>query len=194
MNYLQEVVTILRVISGTARGHHLKTPKGMSTRPTTDRVKESLFNIISMFIVDSDVLDLFSGSGSLGIEALSRGAASAVFVDSSRECYGIIKDNLQHTKLSDKGKVYTEAVNEAIRKLFVHNKKFDLIFMDPPYSKNLVEETLNCIANNDIIKSNSLIICEHRSSDPVPEAVGRLVITRKQQYGDTTVSFYKCCN
>ncbi|MDP4092677.1 MAG: 16S rRNA (guanine(966)-N(2))-methyltransferase RsmD [Bacillota bacterium] len=183
---------MLRVISGSARGHKLKTPKGLSTRPTTDRVKESVFNIISAYIEDADILDLFSGTGSLGIEALSRGAHRGVFVDESRECYGIIKDNLIHTKLNDNAEVFTNDCVSAVKLLGERKMQFNIIFMDPPYSKNLVEVALNSIEKNDIIKFSGLIVAEHRSTDIVPESAGKLVLVRRKEYGETAVSFYKC--
>lgn len=163
---------------------------GNSTRPTTDRVKESLFNIIAGHLEDALVLDLYSGTGSLGIEALSRGAKEAVFVDQSRECAGIIKDNLVHTKFLDKAQIVNCDVRSAILKLTASGKKFDLIFMDPPYSKNFVEETLNFLANSDIIIDNGLIIAEHDIKDNVPEQVGQIKLYRSQKYGNTMLSFY----
>ncbi len=182
---------ILRVISGTARGHKLKTLKGSNTRPTSDRVKESLFNIISGYIIDADVLDLFAGTGNLGIEALSRGAGSAVFVDKSRECCEIIKDNLAHTKLSDKAAVIPGDIKAEIEKLYKEGKKFDIIFLDPPYNKNFVTETLYYLAKNDIIKFNGILVGERDYIDEVPEEVGIFRLIRNERYGDTVLSFYK---
>lgn len=184
-------IYILRVISGEAKGHRLKTIKGNSTRPTSDRVKESLFNIISGYILDSNVLDLFAGTGNLGIEALSRGAYSAVFVDLSVECFNIINENLVHTKLADRATVITgEAVN-VLDRLKVQNKKFDIIFLDPPYNKNLIQETLKIIDKNDIISDNGIVIAEKDIADIIPEEQGTLKLIRNQKYGDTVLAFYK---
>lgn len=181
---------ILRVISGSAKGHKLKTKEGNSTRPTTDRVKESLFNIIAGYLEDALVLDIYAGTGSLGIEALSRGAKEAVFVDQSRECAGIIRDNLVHTKLLEKSQIINSDVRSAVLKLSDAGRKFDLIFMDPPYRKNFVEETLNYLANSDIIIDNGLIVAEHEETDKVPEQVGEIKLFRSQKYGKTILSFY----
>ncbi|MDP4182543.1 MAG: 16S rRNA (guanine(966)-N(2))-methyltransferase RsmD [Bacillota bacterium] len=181
---------MLRVISGDARGHKLKTIKGNTTRPTSDRVKENLFNIIAGYITKAQVLDLFAGTGSLGIEALSRGASSAVFVDFSRECASIIKDNLVHTKFLEKSEIINNEVKFAIQKLFDSGKKFDIIFMDPPYNKNFVEETLNYLSNSDIMLDDGIIVAEHDIEDIMIEQIGNLKIFRSQKYGDTVLSFY----
>jgi 16S rRNA (guanine966-N2)-methyltransferase len=183
-------IFILRVIAGTAKGQKLKTVKGDTTRPTSDRVKESLFNIIAGIIPDSHVLDLYAGTGNLGIEALSRGAKSAVFIDKSRECYHIIMENLLHTKLSDKAKILTGEVANTIKSHSNDLGKFDIIFLDPPYNKNLIEETLNFIVNSDIIKDDGLIIAESDIDDSIPEEIGKLKLKRNQKYGDTVLSFF----
>lgn len=169
----------------------MKTIKGNTTRPTSDRVKESLFNIIYGYVHDSDVLDLFAGTGSLGIEALSRGAKSAVFVDKSKDCFDIIKDNLNHTKLVDKATVIASEVIGALDRLKSENKKFDIIFLDPPYYKNLIEETLNIIDKNGIISDNGIVIAEKNIADIIPEELGMLKLVRNQKYGDTVLAFYK---
>ncbi|MCX7843014.1 MAG: 16S rRNA (guanine(966)-N(2))-methyltransferase RsmD [Clostridia bacterium] len=184
-------ISILRVISGTARGHKLKTPGGNATRPTSDRVKESLFNIIAQYIYDSEVLDLFSGTGSLGIEALSRGAASAVFIDISSECAGIIRHNLEHTKLIQKAEVLIGDVCATVQKLGFNGRKFDIIFMDPPYNRQFIQKTLNFIDSCGIIKQDGIIIAERHRDDMLPKSVGGLKLAREEKYGDTVLSFYK---
>lgn len=179
------------MISGIAKGHKLKTLKGDATRPTSDKVKESLFNIIASYIPGAEVLDLYAGTGNLGIEALSRGAVSAVFVDNSRESCRIIKENLEHTKMQDKGIVYHGSVQSIISKLAAQNKMYDIIFMDPPYKKNFIVETLNILANNDIIKKNGILIAEHSILDVVPEDSGKLRLVSSRRYRETVLSFYK---
>ncbi|NMB34310.1 MAG: 16S rRNA (guanine(966)-N(2))-methyltransferase RsmD [Clostridium sp.] len=182
---------ILRVISGTARGHKLKTIKGNNTRPTSDRVKESLFSIIAGIIPNSNVLDLYAGTGSIGIEALSRGARLAYFVDKSRGCYALIKDNLENTKLVDRGYVVLADVFSALNRLGRDGNRFDIIFVDPPYGQGLIEETLKYIENNDIIGSRGIIIAEHDINDNIPAIIGGLKRYRQQKYGDTVMSFFK---
>lgn len=181
---------ILRVIAGTARGHKLKTVKGNTTRPTSDRVKESLFNIISARIPDANVLDLFAGTGNLGIEALSRGAGSAVFIDKSAECYSVINENLLHTKLHERAAVFTGEVEHVLGRIAREGRKFDIVFLDPPYNKNFIQETLKIIVNSDIMNQNGIVIAERDVDDILPEEVGRLKLIRDQKYGDTVLSFY----
>ena len=184
-------MVIIRVIAGLAKGHKLKTIPGMTTRPTLDRVKESLFSIILNYLPDSEVLDIFSGTGSLGIEALSRGAKHAYFVDKSKDCCDIIKENLIHTKLQDKSTIYNMNFDDAIVKLAAQNKKFDLIFLDPPYNKNFVQEMLKILMNSDIINDDGILIAEHHINDILPEHEGKLTLADKRKYGDTALSLYR---
>lgn len=177
------------MIAGLAGGMKLKTPKGMNTRPTVDRVKESLFNIIHPYIPGSRVLDLFSGTGALAIEALSRGASGAVLVDSDRNCCGIIRDNLMHTGLADKATIHCRKVGSAILELARNGSRFDMIFMDPPYNKNFIQETLQLLVDNGIIGEGGMVIAEHHRDEAVPERLGGLVKTRTQTYGETCISF-----
>jgi len=135
-------------------------------------------------------LDLYAGTGNLGIEALSRGAKFGVFVDKSNECFGIIKENLIHTKMLDKAQIIVSDVKSAVQKIAQNSRKFDIIFMDPPYNNNLIEETLYFISKNDIIKEDGIIIAERDVADIIPEEVGTLKLTRNQKYGDTILSFY----
>ena len=132
----------MRVIAGSARHLKLKTIEGMGTRPTTDRIKETLFNMLSFYVEDSRFLDLFSGSGGIGIEALSRGAKQAVFVEQNKKAVACIKENLTHTHLSDKAVVMSKDVMTALRLLEDEKQTFDYIFMDPPYGKLLEKEAV----------------------------------------------------
>lgn len=161
------------------------------TRPTSDKVKGSIFNIIASIVFDSDVLDLFAGTGNLGIEALSRGARSAVFVDKNRECSQIINENLTHTKLAHKAEVLVMDVCNALSKLSQKGNQFDIVFLDPPYAKGLVDDTLACIASVDVIKPDTLIVAEHDAEDVVSEYIGTFKNFRQQKYGDTIISFYR---
>ncbi len=180
----------MRVISGSARGLKLKSPKGMDVRPTTDRVKESLFNIINMSIAESFVLDLFSGTGSLGIEALSRGAENCIFVDASKESIGVIRNNIKSAKLEDKSEVLFLDVISAINKLGVRRDKFDIIFMDPPYLKNLINPTLEEISKRALLEEDGMIIVEHDTKDILLDHIGKLTKFREKKYGNTTLSFF----
>lgn len=149
----------MRVIAGSARSIILKTRKGSDTRPTTDKIKETLFNMISFDIGDAFVLDLFAGSGALGIEALSRGACEVVFIEKDREAISCIKENLKKTRLDDKAVVLAADVLRALENLSVE-KAFDIVFMDPPYNKNLEEKVLKILEKTSYIDDNTMIIIE----------------------------------
>ena len=149
----------MRVIAGSARRLQLKTVEGIGTRPTTDRIKETLFNMLQNDIEDCSFLDLFSGSGAIGIEALSRGAEYAVFVENNKNAVKCIKDNLMFTKLSDKAHVIENSVLSAIN-ILNGNRVFDVVFMDPPYNKNIEKEILEKLIKSNIIDNKSLIISE----------------------------------
>ncbi len=150
----------MRVIAGKARRLQLKTPEGFDTRPTTDKTKETLFNILNPYLPDADFLDLFSGSGAIGIEALSRGAKYAAFVEDNKAALDCIKANLYFTRLSDAAEVLPYTVNEAIRILEMKGKVFDVIFMDPPYDNFLEKDVLLTLQNSNIIYCDTIIIVE----------------------------------
>lgn len=177
----------MRVIAGSAKGHRLKCIKGLNTRPTADRVKESIFNIITNYIQDSNVLDLYSGTGNFAIEALSRGARFAVLVDNNFLCVRIINENLRHTKLEDRAKVLQSDVIPAINIL---KDRFDIIFMDPPYHKGNIIPTLDQIHRCGILNDNGLIIVERSKDDQINDN-NLFNIVREVDYGSTIVSFLK---
>ena len=149
----------MRVIAGKARSIPLVTPKGMNTRPTTDRIKETLFNIIQTRIPECTFLDLFAGSGSIGIEALSRGASECVFVDQNRNAAACIQENLKKTKLASQGQILTMDVLMALKQLN-GRRSFDCIFMDPPYQTEPEEVILAYLAESTLISDDTLIIIE----------------------------------
>ena len=149
----------MRVIAGTAKRIQLKTVEGLDTRPTTDRIKETLFNMISEYLADSSFLDLFSGSGAIGIEALSRGATSAVFVEQSKLATNCIRDNLKRTKLDSSGEVYEMDVFSALKKL-ENTRTFDYVFMDPPYNQLLEKKVLEYLSTSKLLSDDALIIVE----------------------------------
>lgn len=149
----------MRVIAGSAKRLQLKTIDGLDTRPTTDRIKETLFNMISHQLADSMFLDLFSGSGAIGIEALSRGAACAVFVEQSKKAMDCIKDNLTYTKLYDRAQLYETDVIHALGQL-EQKKCFDYIFMDPPYDQLLEKKVLEYLSGSKLLSEDGIIIVE----------------------------------
>lgn len=150
----------MRVIAGKARRLQLKTIEGLNTRPTTDRIKETLFNMIHYNLEQCTFLDLFSGSGAIGIEALSRGAKKAYFVENDRKAIQCIKDNLDFTKLKENAVVVETSVETAISTLNNNNLYFDFVFMDPPYNHFHEKDVLECLKNTDLIDENSQIIVE----------------------------------
>ena len=177
----------MRVITGTARGRRLKELTGMETRPTTDRVKEGIFNIIQFDLEGRRILDLYAGTGQLGIEALSRGAAGAVFVEQRRDAAELVRDNLKITQLSDKGRLVN---GEALSFLSAAREKFDIIFVDPPYAADLWENTLNAISRFDILSNHGIIICESPMEKEMPEMAPPYYLHRTYRYGQIKVTTY----
>lgn len=149
----------MRVIAGSAKRLPLKTVEGMDTRPTTDRIKETLFNMIAFYIADSSFLDLFSGSGAIGIEALSRGAKEAVFVEQNQKAMACIRENLKVTKLAERAVLYESDVLFALRKM-EGQKTFDYIFMDPPYDQLLEKQILEYLSESSLLSEDGIIIVE----------------------------------
>ncbi len=178
----------MRVIAGKARGHPLRTVRGLHTRPTTDRVKESLFGMLQPWIAEAQVLDLFAGSGALGIEALSRGAARAVFVERSREAVAVIRANLAATGLAQQAEVWPVSVERALAQLATQGETFDLILMDPPYEHGLVVPTLAAIHRNGLLRPGGLIAVEHSAKEEVAPPVVNFVVVRSRAYGQTRIS------
>lgn len=160
-------------------------------RPTTDRVKENLFNIIAPFVTDAYILDLFSGTGSLAIEALSRGAQKAVLADRDKDCLKIIEENIKASHFEGSAQILNLDFKEALNQLSGGNNKFDIIFLDPPYSKGLIDESLELIYNYKLVVEDGLIVAEKHIEDVVPDNVGLIKLVRKQKYGKTELCFYR---
>lgn len=178
-----------------AKGQKLRTLQGSATtRPTSDRVKESLFNIIAAYLTGAKVLDLYSGSGNLGIEALSRGAKSAVFVDKNEKSIRVIKENLVNTKLINKGLVIKDSVDNVIKYYSGKKDKFDVIFLDPPYCKNLVEHTLRLIDEGNVLDTNGVVSVEMGIYEKIPVTIKNLKTIDCRKYGNTVLVFYKNIN
>jgi 16S rRNA (guanine(966)-N(2))-methyltransferase RsmD len=180
----------MRVVAGSAKGRLLVAPKGYQARPTLQRVKESVFNILAGRICDAVVLDLFAGAGSLGIEALSRGASRCVFVDSDRRCTRAIERNLQTTELSDRARVHTMDVYRAVDMLGGFGSRFDLIFADPPYEKGHELALLLRLSEGRLLSPRGTVVLEHSRRTETPAEIGRLVRDSVRTYGDTYVSLY----
>ena len=177
----------MRVISGSARGRRLKELPGMETRPTTDKVKESLFNIIQFEIEGRRALDLFGGTGQLGIEALSRGAVHCTFVDARREAAALIRDNLRLCGLNERSRVVQ---GDALSFLASCREKFDLIFLDPPYQTQLLEQSMETIARFDILSEHGIMICESAAEKELPTLAAPYMQGREYRYGKIKLTVF----
>ena len=176
----------MRIITGLAKGCKLKTPKGQETRPTADRIKESLFNILAGDVYEKMVLDIFAGTGNLGLEALSRGAIGAVFVDQSSESIKVINENAIHTKLADKAEIIRGDVFATMQKLERSGHIFSLVFCDPPYNKDLCQRALSFLDQSKLLAEDALVVIEHAREDELDMAFSTLQLLRNQVYGATT--------
>ncbi|MBE7022537.1 MAG: 16S rRNA (guanine(966)-N(2))-methyltransferase RsmD [Ruminococcaceae bacterium] len=177
----------MRVIAGSARGTKLHCPEGLAVRPTHDRVKEAVFSMLGEQVSGAQVLDLFAGTGALGIEALSRGAAQAVFVDVSASSLKTVADNISKTRLTDKAQLIQSDFSTYLTDT---EKTFDLIFLDPPYSRGYIEQALKSIADNALLTPNGIIYCE--LEDDLPPSLLRLYqILRDKKYGRAHVLLLK---
>lgn len=170
----------MRIIAGMKKGHKIDTLEGNSTRPTLDRVKESLFGIIQFDIIERNVLDLFAGSGNLGFEALSRGASHAVFVDNNAECVKIIKNNANKLNLTEKCTDIHADYKQALSQLCNKSMRFDVVFLDPPYESKLAEEAIQTLIDFNLLSHGAIIVAEHSNSVEIPLLSGlKLRTTRK---------------
>jgi 16S rRNA (guanine966-N2)-methyltransferase len=179
----------MRVIAGTAKGHHLKFPKGTKTRPATDLVRGAIFSILENTAIGwSEVLDLFSGSGALGIEALSRGAGWVDFVDSEPRCCGIIKENLEKTKLAAQAHVYCCNVIKAISFL---DKEYDIILMDPPYANRAIGDVITQLAASRLVGKNTTIVVTHSPRLTLSPTYGCINVIKEHRHGDSCIAIYR---
>lgn len=178
----------MRVIAGSARGCRLKELEGMETRPTTDRVKESLFNIIQFDIEGRKILDLFAGTGQLGIECLSRGAASAVLVDRRADAVKLIRENLKATSLTERGRVVS---GDSVEYLKTVREPFDIILLDPPYEAGLLEPVISHIAKFDILAPHGIIVAEHPANMVLPALAAPYRLHRTYRYGKIGLTVYR---
>lgn len=182
----------LRVISGTRKGHRLKSPKGRNIRPTEDRIKESLFNILGVIGSEAIVLDGFGGTGSIGIEFLSRGAKFCYFVDNSTESINLIHENLTHTKFLDQSKVIKRDFFAALKFLKGEGIRFNYIYLDPPFRQDgYINKLLESIDREEILAKDGLIIIEHESELSTEDEIYRFIKVDSRKYGSKTISFYE---
>ena len=178
----------MRVITGKARGIQLKTPDGLKTRPTADRVKEALFSIINFDIPGARVLDLFGGTGQLGIEALSRGAKSAVFVDAAEDACRLIRENLKRTRLEQDARVIRSDYMDYLRRC---RENYEIILLDPPYAEVFLENALKCITEIDILQSGGIIVTERPLGKELPWDFEGYTRSRDYKYGKVLLTIYR---
>ena len=178
----------MRVISGKAKGVSLKTPQGMLTRPTTDRVKEAMFSIIQFDLPAANVLDLFGGTGQLGIEALSRDANSAVFVDERDDACKLIKENLKRTRFENSAKIVCSDYMAYLNRC---KEKFNIIFLDPPYAEVFLENALKTITEIDILQTGGIIVTERPAGKDLPWSFSGYTRSKDYKYGHTILTMYR---
>ncbi|HEX5605478.1 MAG TPA: 16S rRNA (guanine(966)-N(2))-methyltransferase RsmD [Candidatus Binatia bacterium] len=181
----------MRVISGKAKGRRLIAPKGGAIRPTADRIKESLFNILPRDFSSMKILELFAGTGNVSIEALSRGAESALLVDASERAARVIRENLRRLELSDRAQVWVMPVRRALNAVGRQGQKFDVIFLDPPYDQGLVGRSLELIALVNPLYPSAVVVAEHSVRETVKSSYGILSLNDQRRYGDTLLSFFR---
>ncbi len=181
----------MRVISGKAKGRRLIAPKGGAVRPTADRIKESLFDILPRDFFGMKILELFAGTGNVSIEALSRGAESVVLVDASDRSVRIIRENLRRVGLTDRAQVWAMPARRALNAVARQDRKFNLIFLDPPYDQKLVGRSLELIASIYPLEPSAVVVAEHSVRETVKPSYGVLRLNDQRRYGDTLLSFFR---
>lgn len=181
----------MRIISGKFKGQRLIGPKNEAIRPTSDRIKESIFNILRNEVREKKVLDLFAGTGNLGIEALSRGAKKVFFVEKGRRGIRIIQRNLTQCGMASQSEIIHKDVNRAIGILQNRGEIFDIIFLDPPYGKGLIQKTLEKLNTQRIYKEDSILVIQHDRREPLSEEIEEWYLINQRRIGDTLLSFLR---
>ncbi len=180
----------MRIIAGRYKGRVLKAPKGRLVRPTSERVREAIFSVLGMRVEGSNVLDLFAGSGALGLEALSRGATFVVFVERSARVVGLIKSNIATLNARESAEVWCMDVRNALKNLPKKGYTFDIVFLDPPYRRGIPEKILNMLGEGRLLAREAMVVVEHEADCEMRVGYGCLVLFSRKNYGDTSVSFY----
>ena len=181
----------MRIISGSKRGSKILSPEGMETRPTLDRIKEAIFNIIQNRVMGASVVDVFAGTGSLGLEAASRGAERCYLIDKGEVTYKLLKQNIENLKFQDICTAFNMDSYDALRSFSSQKEKFDLIFIDPPYSKDMIPGAVEQIFKGELLKSDGLIVSKIDSKEDIYKGNGEIVLVNSRKYGNTTICFYR---
>jgi len=181
----------LRIIAGKARGHKLIPPATMETRPTLDRVKEAMFSSIQSYIPEAVVVDVFAGTGSLGLESASRGASEVYLFDKSSVTFPLLKQNVENLKFQDFCFPMNVDAYAGLKNLASKGKKFDIIFIDPPYCKEMIQEAMKIISENEMLKNDGIIVTKIDTIEEIYEGYVDIRLTKSKKYGNTTVCYYK---
>lgn len=181
----------MRIIAGRYKGRRLKTLEGTQVRPTSDRLRETLFNILAPRIEEARFVDLCAGSGAVGIEALSRGASHVTFIESARKAADLIRENLRHCGIDEGASVINRDALQALKRLSTEGQKFDLIYFDPPYESELYAPALRQIARGDLLNEDGLVIVEHRRQMPLAPSYDQLRPYRELPQGESCLTFYR---
>ncbi|MDN4492405.1 16S rRNA (guanine(966)-N(2))-methyltransferase RsmD [Ureibacillus aquaedulcis] len=181
----------MRVVAGERKGMPLKAITGTTTRPTTDKVKESIFNIIGPFFSGGIALDLFAGSGGLGIETLSRGASKAIFVEKDGRAFQTLQENIKKCRYEDVSETFRTDATRAVKGLLKRDIQLDYLFLDPPYHKTEYYELLNSLVEQGKLSKDAIIVCEHSVEVSLPSNYGHYALVRQETYGSTIVSVYR---
>jgi len=181
----------MRIIGGLAKGRNILSPEGMNTRPTLDRIKESIFNIIQGRVEDSIVIDVFAGTGSLGLEAASRGAKECYLIDKGSTTFSLLRKNVENLKFTDRCKCFNMDSYDALNTFGDKGIVFDLIFIDPPYAKEMIPPAVDIITNKNLLNKDGLIVSKIDSGEIIYEGNSQIVLIDNRKYGNTTVCFYR---
>ncbi|RPF56102.1 16S rRNA (guanine(966)-N(2))-methyltransferase RsmD [Aquisalibacillus elongatus] len=185
----------MRVIAGRFKGHPIQAVPNQKTRPTTDKVKEALFQIIGPYFEEGRALDLFAGSGNLAIESLSRGIEHVVMVDAQYHAVQTIKENVKKLKIEDECEIYRNDAFRALKAAGKRGKTFHYVFLDPPYGKVSFEKLLNALEENEVLESGAYVICEHSSEEQLPDSIDSYTMLRRDDYGSLTqITIYRFQN
>jgi len=189
-NFVKNVVIFLRVVSGNCKGRPLKAVPGKTTRPTTDKVKEAIFNMIGPYFDGGMGLDLFAGSGGLGIEALSRGLDRVLFIDRDQKAIQVIYENLSACNLEEKAEVYRNEAERALKAIVKREICFDYIFLDPPYKKQQLIHLMEIMDKQNLVNETGIVVCEHSFDVELPTNIGSFHQIKHEQYGIISVTIF----
>ena len=181
----------MRIVAGEFKGRRIETPKGNDVRPTTEKVKEALFSMLSDLMEDSVCCDLFSGTGNLGLEAISRGARKCVFCDNSGESVRLIKRNIEYCRAGDRAVLVPGSFEKCLKKMDEDGLKADIFFLDPPYREGLYDRCMELINELGLLKEGGVIVCEHGRNDRFPEEYCGFLKFKEKNYGSITLSMYR---